>query len=800
MRLPGLLERKTAKPASELATEIVVDNFAGAGGASMGIEAAIGEAVYAAINHSPTAIDIHTINHPQTRHFCEDVWKVAKAIRKNPAEVTGGRPVALAWFSPDCTHFSTARGAKPVKKKIRCLAWVVIRWARECRPRVIMLENVTEFEGWGPLIHKRDAAGNVVTGPDGQPLQVPDPARKGETFRKWKAMLQAEGYQVEHRSLVAADYGVPTTRKRFFLIARRDGQPIVWPQRTHASRKEIAKARSACPIIENQRAFDGELGIVTCTAASAGNTACQRCAGRLKPWRSAAECIDWSIPCPSIFERKKPLAESTLRRIARGIERFVINAADPFIVPSEFVVTCNHGGDDARTRDIREPLHTLTASRDATGVVVPSLVRCAHGESSASGKRWGSGTEPIEHPLPTVTGSKDFAVAAVHVTKFRQNSSGSEASEPLPTVTSGAGSARPAGAAHALGVVSAHLSSVGGSGYAGKPRDVEVPLNTVKTDNRQSVVSATLVQTGYGEREGQAPRALDVEQPLGTCVGTGKAAVVEAFLQRFKFGESEHVKPQEPMQTVCAQGNHHAVVTATLMTNTSGHAPSDVAGPVPTLTSGGQQAVVSATVVGVGGRAGQSPERSAEDPVATVTAKGDKAVVTANMVRIGQTGSNGACVGDARDPVGTVVSKNEQLVAAASLTKLYGTSQHGADVGEPMPTVTGQGGHVAEVRAFLTKYYKTGSRDQALDEPMHTVTSKARLGLVTIHNTDYQITDIGLRMLRPEELLRAQFGKYADEYVLIGSQATRIAAIGNSVCPEVAEALVRANVRIRRVG
>jgi len=688
MRLPGLIERKTAKPASELATEIVIDNFAGAGGASMGIEAAIGEAVYAAINHSPTAIDIHTINHPQTRHFCEDVWKVAKAIRKNPAEVTGGRQVALAWFRPDCTHFSTARGAKPVKKKIRCLAWVVIRWARECRPRVIMLENVTEFEGWGPLIHKRDAAGNVVTGPDGQPLQVPDPARKGETFRKWKAMLQAEGYQVEHRSLVAADYGVPTTRKRFFLIARRDGQPIVWPQRTHASRKEIAKG----------------------------------CAPGLKPWRSAAECIDWSIPCPSIFERKKPLAESTLRRIARGIERFVINSKDPFIVPSEFVVTCNHGGDDARTRDIREPLHTLTASRDATGVVVPSLVRCAHGESSASGKRWGNGTEPIEHPLPTVTGSKDFAVAAVHVTKFRQNSSGSEASEPLPTVTSGAGSARPAGAAHALGVVSAHLSSVGGSGYAGKPRDVEAPLNTVKTDNRQTVV--------------------------------------QAFLEKYFTGVAGS-DVNEPTPTVTAI-DHNAVVTATLMTNTSGHAPSDVAGPVPTLTSGGQQAVVSATVVGVGGRAGQSPERSAEDPVATVTAKGDKAV------------------------------------AVAHLAKLYGTSQHGADVGEPMPTVTGQGGHVAEVRAFLTKYYKTGSRDQALDEPMHTVTSKARLGLVTIHNTDYQITDIGLRMLRPEELLRAQFGKYADEYVLIGSQATRIAAIGNSVCPEVAEALVRANVVIRR--
>ncbi|HOD84687.1 MAG TPA: DNA cytosine methyltransferase [Phycisphaerae bacterium] len=507
MYLPGLIDRKTARPRAAARCELVVDNFAGAGGASMGIEAALDRAVDIAVNHDAIAIQIHQINHPQTDHLCEDVWQV------DPLEACKGRPVGLAWFSPDCTHFSTARGGKPVQKNIRCLAWVVIKWAKLVKPRVIILENVREFQTWGPL------------GKDNKPIK----ARSGETFRRWKRQLQNLGYQVEHRELVAADYGVPTTRKRFFLIARCDGEKIVWPRRTHAPRQK-------------------------CEALG------------LKPWRAAAECIDWSLPCPSIFERKRPLAEATLRRIARGIERFVVNAAEPFIV------TCNHGGADSRTRPIDEPMHTVTAI------------------------------------------------------------------------------------------------------------------------------------------------------------------------------------------------DHNALVTATLMTNTSGHAPSDASGPVPTLTSGQQQTVV-----------------------------------TANMLRIGQTGSNGGCVGDAAEPVGTVVSKNEQCLATAHLTKLYGTCEHGADAAEPMPTITGQGGHVAEVRAFLMKYYKSGSRDSDARQPMHTLTAKARMGLVTIHGQDWQITDIGLRMLTPDELLRAQFGRFAADYVLVGTQAQKVAAIGNSVCPELAEALVRANVTIRSV-
>lgn len=625
MYLPGLIDRKTARPRAAARCELVVDNFAGAGGASMGIEAALDRAVDIAVNHDAIAIQIHQINHPQTDHLCEDVWQV------DPLEACKGRPVGLAWFSPDCTHFSTARGGKPVQKNIRCLAWVVIKWAKAVRPRVIILENVREFQTWGPV------------GKDDKPIK----ARSGETFRRWKRQLQNLGYQVEHRELVAADYGVPTTRKRFFLIARCDGEKIVWPRRTHAPRQK-------------------------CEALG------------LKPWRAAAECIDWSLPCPSIFERKRPLAEATLRRIARGIERFVVNAAEPFIV------TCNHGGADSRTRPIDEPMHTVTAARDANGVVVPVLTKY-HGDKSGNDVRAGDAGDP----LATADRSNRFGLVTAHVTKFRQNSDGSEAGEPLPTITSGAGSVRPAGAAHAMGVVSAHL-----------------------------------VQTGYGERQGQQPRALDPNKPLGTIVGTNKAALVQAFLSKYFTG---------------------------------------------------------ATGSGI------------QELTPTVTAIDHNALVTANMLRIGQTGSNGGCVGDAAEPVGTVVSKNEQCIATAHLTKLYGTCEHGADAAEPMPTVTGQGGPVAEVRAFLMKDYKSGSRDSDARQPMHTLTAKARMGLVTIHGQDWQITDIGLRMLTPEELLRAQFGRFAADYVLVGTQAQKVAAIGNSVCPELAEALVRANVTIRSV-
>lgn len=311
----GLIDRDTARRAGDVAAELIIDNFAGAGGASLGIEAAMGRCVDVAINHSPKAVKAHSINHPHTRHLCEDVWDV------DPARLIAeyaGRRVGLAWFSPDCKHFSKAKGSKPLSKKIRGLAWVVIKWAKAVRPKVIILENVEEFVTWGPL----DADGRVI------------PGKKGQTFLRWVAMLRGLGYEVEHRELVAANYGVPTTRKRFFCIARCDGHPVRWPKRTHAPRNK---------------------------AAALGK----------KPWRSAAECIDWSRPCPSIFlsreqareiKVKRPLADATMRRIARGLVRYVIDADEPFIV------TCNHAGSGG-LRSAGEPVRTVTGSRDANGVV-----------------------------------------------------------------------------------------------------------------------------------------------------------------------------------------------------------------------------------------------------------------------------------------------------------------------------------------------------------------------------------------------------------------------------------------------
>lgn len=258
--------------------ELVVDNFAGGGGASTGIEMAIGRSVDIAINHDPDAIAMHKVNHPTTQHYCEDVFDV------NPKEATQGKPVALAWFSPDCKHFSKAKGGTPVSKKIRGLAWVAVRWAKAVKPRVIILENVEEFKSWGPLVNTEKGL-------------YPDPAHKGETFENFVRELEACGYVVEYKELRACDYGAPTTRKRFFLIARSDGQPIVWPEPTHGP-KDTLEVLS-----------------------------------KLKqPYHSAAECIDWSLPGNSIFNRKKPLAKNTMDRIARGLKKFVIDTPKPFVV------------------------------------------------------------------------------------------------------------------------------------------------------------------------------------------------------------------------------------------------------------------------------------------------------------------------------------------------------------------------------------------------------------------------------------------------------------------------------------
>ncbi|MCY7967842.1 DNA cytosine methyltransferase [Bacillus haynesii] len=351
--------------------EIIVDNFAGGGGASTGIEMATGLSVDIAINHDPAAIAMHKVNHPDTEHYCESVWEV------DPQEATKGLPVALCWFSPDCKHFSKAKGGKPVEKKIRGLAWVAVRWAATVRPRVIILENVEEFQTWGPLTK------------DG----LPDPKKKGSTFRSFVRALQRQGYEVEWKELRACDYGAPTIRKRLFLIARRDGRPIVWPKPTHGDPKSMAVEK-----------------------------------GILKPWRTAAEILDWSLETPSIFNRKKPLSENTLRRIARGIQRFVIESKKPFVLGDLGNSLMGYGyPKDRRVLDLKKPLGTITKGGNKFDIATSHLIKlrgtCKDGQ-------------PVTKPIPTITaGGLHVGEVRAFLTKYYGSDTGQSLNDPLHTVT-----------------------------------------------------------------------------------------------------------------------------------------------------------------------------------------------------------------------------------------------------------------------------------------------------------------------------------------------------------------------------
>lgn len=499
---------------------LIIDLFAGGGGASTGIESALGRPVDIAVNHDRVALAVHQANHPRTAHLTSDIWET------KPLDATRGRPVDLLWASPDCTHHSVAKGGKPRKQEIRSLADAIIPWLRDTRP-MLCLENVPEFTTWGPL----DEQGQIIK------------ARKGEDFDRWVREIRDLDYDVQWRVLDASHYGAPTRRRRLFLVGRPDGNPICWPAPTHGH--------------------------------------------GLLPFHTAGECIDWSIPCPSIFERPRPLAEKTLWRIAQGLRRFV------FENPRPFILKVNHGRWEPRHEDFDAPLTTVTANQRGHALVMP-----------------------------------------------------------------------------------------------------------------------VLQQSGYGERSGQRARTLDLQLPLGTMVNGQKHALVAAFLSRY-FGD-------------------------------------------PLRSDGG------------GGRVA-----GCELPA----------------------------------PLPTVTGRDHHALAAVTLAKFRGTHENqpaSSDLEEPMPTVSAGGGaggiHLAEVRAFLSVYYGSDGSDGTgggdLFDPMRTATAKARLGLVTVAGIDYQITDIGFRMLEPHELLRAQFGKYAAAYDLSAARtkAQKIKLIGNSVCPEVAEALVRANL------
>lgn len=641
---------------------LIVDNFAGGGGASTGISQAIGRSPDIAVNHDEDALRMHEENHPETRHYHESIWAV------DIKQATGGEPVLMGWFSPDCTHFSVAKGGKPVKKSIRGLAWIVKKWCGQSDMAAFFMENVTEFQGWGPLIAKRDKdTGRVVRlVPNGtdrngresflevvsapgeqvpyrEQALVPDKKRAGRTFRQFIKQLQAMGYEVDFKTkgLVASDYGDPTTRKRFVLVARKDGLPLVWPSPTHGDPK----------LLPTQ-------------------------AGRLQPWKTAGDNLDWSLPCPSIFDRTRPLAENTLRRIAKGIQKFVIDAGD-----DAFLVTTN-----------------------------PSQVVAAG-------------------------------------MKFRGDSAGFSMDAPVPTITAGGGAVRPAGAPHALGAMQVEL---------------------------KQATAATLIQTGYGERPGQEPRVPGLGKPLGTIVAGGvKHAAVEVELQQVEAGflaTIDHTsvkntaKPfTEPLSTLTSKARH--VRVAALLKHFTGVVGQSLEKPLPTITATDHNSVVEAQLnaVHIQRDFGASVGHSAGEPLAAITA-----------------GGGGHCA-----------------LVASSLVKLKGSCAHGQPLDQPIGTIQAQGNHYAQVCSFLIKYFGTGGA-VSVDQPLDTVTSKARFGLVTIRGVDYEIVDIGMRMLEPHELYRCQgFPAGYRHEVVMGKKLPKhaqVRMVGNSVPPGLAKALVQANI------
>jgi DNA (cytosine-5)-methyltransferase 1 len=461
--------------------EIIVDSFAGGGGASTGIELALGRSPDIAINHDATALAMHEVNHPDTLHLKADVWSV------DPLTATAGRPVGLMWASPDCKHFSKAKGGKPVEKKIRGLAWVVVHWANTVRPRVIILENVEEFQTWGPLAD------------DGRPC----PLQKGATFKRWIGELEALGYVVDWRELRACDYGAPTIRKRLFLIARCDGGEIVWPDPTHGDPK--------CDAVKS---------------------------GRLKPWRTAAEIIDWSRPCPSIFASAaeimeqyglravRPLQNASMARLAKGVRRYVVDAAEPFII------NLTHQGGE-RTEDTKDPLATITgAHRGEKALVMPFV----------SAAQQGGSIRPANAPLHTATASpkdQNQVVAAHLMTMRNAQKPFNEADKPTHTITSGGAGLSLAAAFLAQNNIDGRT----GEGNAGRP--IAVPLSTIlQSGSHQGVVAANLLRqfgTGIGS---------PIEQPARTVMadGQGKTQLSVAFLQKY-YGSDQDPQLAEPLHT-----------------------------------------------------------------------------------------------------------------------------------------------------------------------------------------------------------------------------------------------------------
>lgn len=550
-----LAEREPVRPAAKSAPEeMIIDLFAGGGGASEGIFMATGRHADVAVNHDPQAVALHAMNHPTTKHYCCDVHEV------DPVEACSDdhgnlRPVALLWASPDCTHHSKARGGKPAEKKIRALAWVVVKWASKVRPRCIFLENVEEFQDWGPL----------------NPDNRPDKERRGEIFQLWKSQLVALGYRVEHRERVAADDGTPTTRKRLALIARCDGLPIIWPEATHAPRSKL----------QNPGLFDKPM----------------------KPWKSAAEhIIDWSIPCPSIFGRKKPLAPKTHARIAKGIRRFVIESKQPFIVP-----VVNGTWNPDRSWPVDEPLRTVTESKGGDYALVSGAMVPRYGEAPGQEPRALDVGEPYPTVVPTGNGGD---VAMAHLTKFRNGSHGADITDPMPTVTANSYVKRP-GCGVPLGVVTAHLGRAFGKT---SPGDVLDPMPTVVGKSKDELVAAHLGRQ-FGTAIGR-----DLNEPHPTVMSDGaggKSYITTACLDAY-YGMSLPESIDEPLRTITTK-DRHGLIGATIDKYFGTGVAGDVTEPLDTATAKARFGLTSAFMeqanTGVVGH-------DAREPVSTLLAAG----------------------------------------------------------------------------------------------------------------------------------------------------------------------------------
>lgn len=635
---------------------MIIDSFAGGGGASTGIEMALGRSPDVAINHSEAALALHAANHPDTIHLDSNIWDV------DPKTVCGDRHVGLLWASPDCKHFSKAKGGAPRDRNVRDLAWVVIRWAEIAKPDVIIMENVEEFQTWGPIDN------------DGKPLEW----ASGQTYELWLNKLRKAGYKVQSRELRACDYGAPTIRKRWFLIARRDGRPIVWPKPTHGDPTSQAVLRK-----------------------------------RRLPWRAAAECIDWSLPCPSIFDTteqikerhnirgKRPLAQNTMARIARGLKRYVLDAETPFIV---------------------------NAGREAFS---PSLTRFNGGATGSD----------MRHPAPTVTansyiqrpgGADPLWIATAFMATMRNSQKPWQGmDQPTHTITAGGAG---------ISLISPVLTY---AQHGGANRSVLDPHHTIcaNSKDQNSVIVPTLVQTGYGERAGQKPRSLDIGQPLGTVVAGGiKHALATAFIARH-FGQSV------------------------------GHAINE---PSATITAGG----------------------------------GGKSALASAFLAQHNTGATGH---DARDPMSTIAATgSHQNPVTAFFAKYYGTGD-GARMTDPMHTITVRDRFAHTQASMGAPPFSPEHEDRAREVAEFLRSFGAWTGgefvTVTIKGTQYVIIDIGLRMLSPRELFKAQ--GFPDDYVIEGvwtetdgdwtwnpfPKHTQVSCCGNSVPPVMAEALAGANCK-----